>query len=499
MIRSKSWRTLPPWVYLTALSLAGALLRLWDIAKSSIWHDEGFTMMLAPMSPSQIVARTARDVHPPLYYLVLHYWILLFGHSETAARGLSAVFLTAAIPVTYLLMRRLWTAPAAWVAAGFVAMGPFIIRYSQEARMYGMVAFLMLLATYFLVRALERNRWGWWLAYALTIAAALYTHYYTIFIIIAHWAWMIAQARRKSGSGIRNPRWWGSNVLAAALFLPWLPTAYHQYTRVQAGFWIPRVTITTIPSTMFQFLSYTDGSYLGIAAMVGLGFAFIALIAVIAVKQPTRRKSLLLLSLYCLTGPILVWIVSLGKRSIYVDRYFVFAAIAFYSLLAVFVTQLPKRLAIVAGTLCVVLFAFGNIEVHITTDHQMKVIGNYVNTHYRPGDEILSGELYTFFDFSYYNHTGATVHLWSKNGVDGYSESSLIYDRASQIVVEQLDTIHPASGKLWVVGKPGYKQYYDPKIIPSDWRPIGPRVTAADSTVQEYLVAPRSSAQVAVQ
>lgn len=448
-------------------------------------------MMLAPNPPAQIVARTARDVHPPLYYLALHYWLLVFGNSETAARGMSAVFLILAIPVAYLLVRRLWTEPAARLAALFVAIGPFLIRYSQEARMYGMVAFLLLLATYLLVRALQTNRWVWWLAYSVAMAAALYTHYYSVFMIVVHWIYVASLSDRRQRRGLWNTRWWGANVLAAALFLPWVPTAYHQFTRVQGSFWIPRATIRTLPSTLLEFLTYSSGSAVSTVAFVLGGVVLVALIGWVFWRRPERRQALLFLTCYALLAPIVVWIISFGHRPIFVDRYFVFAAVGFYCLLGVLVSQLRRWYILAATVAGLVAFGVGINNVHATSNHQMRVIGAYVTSHYAPGDEIISGELYTFFDFSYYNHTGAQVHLWSRNGINGYNESSLIYDRANEIVVENLTDIHPQSGRLWMVGKSGYHQYFDPKIIPKNWTPMGPHITAGYCAVQEYRVLPR--------
>ena len=486
-------------VYLGLMMALGTVLRVWDIAKASIWHDEGFTMMLAPMSPVQIVLRTGRDVHPPLYYLVLHYWILVFGTSETAARGLSALFLVLAIPVAYLLIRKIWTEPAARLAALFVATGPFLIRYSQEARMYGMVACLLLLATYLLIRALENNRWSWWIGYSLVMAAALYTHYYAIFMIVVHWIYVASLSNRQKRQGLWNPRWWTANVVTAALFLPWLPTAYGQFTRVQGSFWIPRATIRTLPSTLLEFLAYGTGPTIWTTAFIVGELGLLALVGWLYWRRPQRRRALLLLTTYALLGPIVVWLISFGHRPIFVDRYFVFAAVGFYCLLAVMVSEMQRWIAVVATVVCLGLFGLGISNVHADATHQMRAIGAYVNTHYRPGDYVLSGELYTFFDFSYYNHTGAQTHLWSRNGVNGYNESSLIYDRANQIVVENLATIQPKSHLLWMVGHTGYQQYYDPKILPSNWIAIGPKVTAGDCAVQEYLVLPRNGSQGTVQ
>ena len=125
---------------------AGAGLRFINITKSSIWHDEGYSLMLAPQSVSQILARTGRDVHPPLYYLSLHFWLELFGHSELAARSLSLACSVGTIVVIFFLMRDLFGPRPARLAALLAAAAPFLIRYAQEARMYAMVAFWLALA-----------------------------------------------------------------------------------------------------------------------------------------------------------------------------------------------------------------------------------------------------------------------------------------------------------------------------------------------------------------
>lgn len=486
---------LPPRWYATLVTALGAILSLIDISESSIWHDEGYTLMLALMSPAQIIARTARDVHPPLYYLLLHYWVAVFGHSELAARSLSAVFLVAAVPLAYLLIRRLWSEPAGRLAALFVACGPFLIRYSQETRMYALEALLLLLATYLLVRGAVSRRWLWWAGYTVAMAAAFYTHYYAVFMVAVHWLYMAAQTRRRPRRGLALPAWWVSNSVIVLLFLPWLPTAYHQYERVQASFWIPTATVATLPATFQEyftfFLIYNVPLWVGIIIGIATSIFVIGMMAWLYRRRPDRRLPLLLLGSYAFLGPVLVWAVSFGHRPIYVDRYFVYATIAFYCLLGIFVAELPRRWRSRAAVVVLVLFAVGIVNLHQNVNHKMRVIGAYVTSQYRPGDEIVSGELYTFFDFSYYNHTGATVHLWSQNGVNGYTESGLIYDRPG-VVVEDLATLDPPSHHLWMVGKNLPNEEYYGSAVPGNWRQIGPTVQSGYVEVREYDVLPRS-------
>lgn len=471
--------------YLGAVMVLGAAARFGNISRSSIWHDEGYTMMLAPQGPWDIIWRTARDVHPPLYYLLLHYWMKLFGSSELAARSLSAVCLIAAIPVAYLLVKRLWGERAARLAALFVALGPFLVRYSQEARMYGVVAFLLLLATYWLVRALEAKSWKWWALYAVTIAAALYTHYYAVFMIAVHWLYVATLTSRQRQAGLWNLRWWLANVGALALFLPWVPSALHQFQRVQASFWIPKPNELTLPNTLLEMTISKAPHAIPPGIKIALALGLVGLIVALFVRLKERRPQTILFAAYCLLGPVLVVLLSY-KRPIYVDRYFVFASVALYCLFGIIIAQWRKWLAVVATIAVTAILATGAYVTIMRPPHQMATIGAYVNANFQPGDEIVSGELYTFFDFSYYNHTGAQVHLWSKGGVNGYGESSLIFDRADQIVIRDLHDIHPTSGYLWMVGKPGKKDYYTK--IPAEWRPIGGLITAGSCSVQQYYV-----------
>ena len=480
-------------IFLTLTVAIGAVLRFWDIAKSSIWHDEGYTMMLAPDGVLEILWRTGRDVHPPLYYVALHYWMELFGTTEAAARSLSVVFMLACIPIGYLLVKRLCSESAGRLAAIFVAFGPFLVRYSQEARMYAMVAFILLLSTYFLVRAVEsKSSNKWFVFYAVTIAAALYTHYYSIFMILVHWSYVLYVTSRKDKRGLFDYRWWLANFAGAALFLPWLPSALAQVKRVQASFWIPPSNIETLPNTLMQFMVYNNLTELGKPVKLGISFIFVGFVVGLWVYAKKYRSSTFLMAAYALAAPVLVVMVSvLLSRPIYVDRYFVFSAVAFYALLAIILVHgwpFAKKSALSAITAAVMLVVFmiGNLNVYKYGNHQMREIGRVVNEQYQNGDEIISGELYTFFDFSYYNKTATETKLWAKNGINGYGETSLIFDRADQVVVKDLAVINPSSGYVWVVGKTGPKDYFDK--VPANWQPVGPKYEYGYSAAQKFAV-----------
>ena len=99
-----------------AVLLLALGLRLYRLDGQSFWYDEGTSVLLAGRDLPTIARDAAADIHPPLYYFLLHYWTAAFGTSEIAARSLSVVLGVLLVAVTWLLGRRLfdgWTALAA--------------------------------------------------------------------------------------------------------------------------------------------------------------------------------------------------------------------------------------------------------------------------------------------------------------------------------------------------------------------------------------------------
>jgi len=115
-------------------------LRIWEIGRKTLWLDEAFSVWLARHPLGEMIAWIARiDQHPPLYYLLLHFWIGLVGDGPAAVRLLSALLSTLTIPAMYLLGRRLLGPAAGVLAALILALSPFHVRFAQETRMYALL------------------------------------------------------------------------------------------------------------------------------------------------------------------------------------------------------------------------------------------------------------------------------------------------------------------------------------------------------------------------
>jgi mannosyltransferase len=144
-------------VALFCIVLIGAFLRFYHLGTQSLWYDEAFSVWISKLSVPQLVQATAVDVHPPFYYLLLHYCMMFFGTSESTVRLLSALFGILAIPMIYMVGRQLFNREAGLMAALILTFSSFNIAYSQETRMYSLMALLALLSMYYFIRSLQGN------------------------------------------------------------------------------------------------------------------------------------------------------------------------------------------------------------------------------------------------------------------------------------------------------------------------------------------------------
>ncbi len=228
------------WIFLAALMALAVGLRLFHLTMPSLWADEGNSVRVTERALHLVIDAARADIHPPAYYVLLWGWAKLFGQSEAAMRGFSALVGVLLVGAIYALAQRLFGRRTGWLAAFCAAVSPFQIAHSQQARMYILVALEAVVATWALVGWLEatqpRQRIRWAVVYGLAAAAGLWTHYsFPIVIVslnIAWLVWWVRQVRSSAGPLRHRPAmaWlieWGVTQLAVvALYAPWLPTAW---------------------------------------------------------------------------------------------------------------------------------------------------------------------------------------------------------------------------------------------------------------------------------
>ncbi len=261
--------------------LAGAWLRLADIGTESIWTDEMYSVHWANKSLAQIFDNASSDVHPPLYYALLHFWQLSFGTSETAVRGLSALCSILTIPLLYSLGRRMFGVKAGLCAALLLAVSHFHIYYAQEARNYALTVLCVVWGMDWFVRILhlpadvpQRQKWWAFAGYILSNIFLMHTHLFALFVMVAQNLY-IASLLVFDRESFRRllKRWIVLQTILFLLFLPWFRILLHQILAVgRQGFWIEEPTAFTLPETLVE---YAGSFWLLVIMLVLVMLAFV--------------------------------------------------------------------------------------------------------------------------------------------------------------------------------------------------------------------------------
>jgi mannosyltransferase len=222
------WRTAAAAVVVLVVAV-GILLRFWT--RSALWLDEALTVDIARLPLHSLHAALRQDGAPPLYYVLLHFWMKVFGSSDLGVRSLSGVISVATLPVAWVAGRRFGGRSFAWMVLLLVASAPFAIYYGTEARMYSLVMLLTACGFIALDRAVRAPRPGNLVATAVVTAALLYTQYWAVYLLATIAVWLLWQGWHQKAHLSRRRgarRAFGAVVVGAAAFVPWLPTFVFQ-------------------------------------------------------------------------------------------------------------------------------------------------------------------------------------------------------------------------------------------------------------------------------
>ncbi|HKQ52001.1 MAG TPA: glycosyltransferase family 39 protein [Pyrinomonadaceae bacterium] len=392
---------------LVVIVAAGAALRVYKLGAESVWLDEAFTIRLSRNAPAGIVEETSKDVHPPLYYFALHYWMMLFGDTEAGTRLLSALFGVLALIATYKTAAHLFGRATALVASALLALSRFHLEFSQEARMYTLLGLLAIVSMYFFVRLVEgRGR----LALPLYVAASalmMYTQVYSVFVLAAQNLFVVVLlvASRETFRRVVR-RWVVAQITLAVLFLPWLSVLAQQVSHVQQGFWIPRLGASFILTTLVMYA----GSYV----LSGFLFTLAALAVLFCPRKNVEtegpldeRLKICLLLLWLACSIVLPYLVSQFASPIFLPKYTIAALPAFLILAARGLSRLRSHQLRALVLVLILFFSAGllrNYYAALKKDPWREAVHEFEQLA-RPGDLVLFNQASGRHPFDYYLKT----------------------------------------------------------------------------------------------
>lgn len=361
----------PKYLSISAIAFLGLALalRLITISSRPIWYDEAFSLLFAKQGPAAMMAGTlnapggsAAEEHPLLYYTLLWGWMRFFGQTPQIARLFSVFSGMGVIVWVYFLARDLLDDRFALVSLSMISLAPFQIHYSQEARMYALMTFFILGATFSLYRGISTRRWAWWLLFSVFSALAQYTHNLAIFYLLILALTPVWQKDWYSFKSVLL-----SATGAIILYFPWLLRLPEQLQKVQGTFWIIKPGPDRLLTTLLSFISNlpVPPQWIPLALFISIFVFALVLWQTFRFWRVHREKSRTGMWLaYLAFGPALILFLFSQWLPLYIERVLLSSGVFFLMWVAwaLYRTELPTPIKFFSQVLLLAGFTLGFVQ-----------------------------------------------------------------------------------------------------------------------------------------
>jgi len=274
------------------LLLLGGLLLTYQIDSKDLWGDEVFSISLAKQSVSFILIDST-DIHPPLYYILLHFWMRSFGDSAKAVRLFSVIPSVLSSILLYKIGLELTNERKLGLMSAYLfTISPFLTLYSRMARYFSLAMFLGLSSFYFFIPLLNDKSGKSWLGYVVSSLLLLYTSYLGIFLILCEGLVLLRQKRTL----IRQ--WMISSLAIGLIYLPWIYRMTKAISRVHRGHVadLNQTFIGALVGVSYSLFSYGVGETLypwNVMAIIAFGIYMLSALSALIHWRHDRHVALL--------------------------------------------------------------------------------------------------------------------------------------------------------------------------------------------------------------
>lgn len=316
------------WGDILLIMIVGITLRVFYLYKFEMWFDEAFTGILMRVPREEFFRVLSQDTNPPAFYLFTKLWTLIFGTGEMSLRMIPLLAGSATIFAVYLLGKRLFNKETGVIAAILLAISPFMLQYSSEARTYALYGLCTVLA----LNALFSKKYVF---FALFAAFIPFLHYAGIFYSVALLGIFFG------GSILdKTQRNWVRMLLVTGIVLFSVFFSYSNAiskTESLNDGWIKPPTVLSLKKSTYSYLFGVRSKQPGTDESLNLQtrvpkkhvetlliVIFVGFVGLVAIKKPSKEELYKVVTLLALTfGPLIMTLVTAKyfDVNLYVERY----------------------------------------------------------------------------------------------------------------------------------------------------------------------------------
>ncbi len=376
----------------------------------SVWRDEAYSILIAQ---KPISTYFQLSFEPPLYYLMLHYWIKIVGTSEIAVRSLSLIAFIIAIYTVAIFAKKLYAHSwLSWYAPTIFLLNPMLLYYAFEARSYGWYLAFACISTY----TYFEKKWLW---YVLSTTLGLYTHAYMTFVFfiqVLHFAITHKIPRVPQLARIFKNAYIQKVGVILLLYSPWIIKMIQDAPRLKQSWYFP-VDFQLFKSVLGNiFLGY-EGTPWNLWAFTTKVSILLALTSILSMLGKKNRSMTIYFFLLLYVPLITILGISIYKP-LFVMRYMIPSTVAEIFLIVAAISHIKDttiQKIIGASVLCFLVgFTYWFTPYHKKIP--MRETLQQINTLQRKRDYILVEDAMSLYESMYYNTSKSQIYWYNPKG-----------------------------------------------------------------------------------
>jgi len=349
----------------------------YKLGVNSFWYDECFSIELGDESIEEIINYSLyKDTNPPLYLIIVHYWINIFGNSELALRSISAISSSLAFAIFFLFSLRFFNWQTAIFSTIFFFTSNELFYYSQEGRTYGLILLFTVLSNYAFISLVQKPNWISAIFLGLFNITIFYLHTLGCFNVIGQLILvpiLCYKGKNQESKSAVIPKsflgfelkfivtYFASWLVFFAIFWPWKNRILGILKEGGKGFWLQKPGFKEYKNVLFDFYNSESLFYVYVILIASL-----TLLLLISKKLREKSFNYKLLLIPIILGPIVFHanFFAASITPVFLKRYILFSLLSFILLLAYLISsiKLDFRLKMI-GVLLLGGISFYNMKI----------------------------------------------------------------------------------------------------------------------------------------